>query len=83
MYVSENIMTLEAINSTVREVISPTGSRIIGKVIRELLIKAISHWMSTVFCVIVNMIVTGVIRKVISHRVNVKGFVWFRVNNMD
>lgn len=74
---------MEAINSTVREVINPTGSKMTGKVIRELLIRAISHWIKTVFCVIVNMIVTGAMRKVISHRVSVKGFVWFRTNNMD
>lgn len=36
-------MTFEAINRTVREVIRPMGSRMTGKVMRELLIVTISQ----------------------------------------
>jgi len=49
MYDLENMRTFEAINKTVKDVIRPTGSRIIGKVSSELLIVVISQCRSTVF----------------------------------
>ena len=43
MYEEENIKTFDAMNSTVRDVISPIGSRMIGNEISELLIVMISQ----------------------------------------
>lgn len=61
-------------NRTVKEVINPTGSRMIGKVISELLIVTISQWMRTVCWLKANSIVIGLMKIVSVHMRVVKAF---------
>jgi len=83
MYDSENLRTLEAIKRTVREVRSPTGSKIIGKVIFEELRLKISQWKIIVVCLRRNKKVMGVIRIVRRIIEDVKDFEGASESNMD